>query len=514
MRVGLARVEWYAVGFAVLVAHGFLVHEWFYPSSYDAGLYAQIGREIAQHGLFQRYTASEIRIYGYPFFLSVLYRGTTVLGLSFEIVLFEVQLLLYLCASFFFRAALTRVSAAAGRIALCGLLVNYYVLIYTPESLTESLSLTLLVFAGGCWLETYRRATSPWPLVAGSLAVGFAMMVRPGNVFMVVAWIIGVIVIGIRKRPGIVHLVLSGMYLVAAVTLPALPQLANNILHFGKRTPLLVEDLGHMQQVWGIQNIKYATAMPPIPRGAVYYVSPLWGGTTIDEKSPWRWYVANPGRGFLTLAIHTFNLTDQDLLFTYSRDLDPWYRLPLGVVNHGAVALGLIGLVLVGRRVRAQGEPEQIDAYAVLLILMAANLAIYSWTAVEMRFGSVLLLMLFPLAGYAALRIVGARDVRTIAAAGLGLAMYVVLALTLSAWVRDQAELIRDARVARHSRAEPVTDIAPVLFVEGGQQPRVRDVPGLQRRAWDGFHPTEARLGRVGVAPRQRLVLTRGPRQT
>ena len=85
-----------------------------------------------------------------------------------------------------------------------------------------------------------------------------------------------------------------------------------------------------MQQVWGIQNIKYATGMPPVPRGAIYYHSPFWRGTELDVRNRrWRWYVDYPGRGSLTLAIHTFNLTDQDLLFTYSRDLHPWYRVPL-----------------------------------------------------------------------------------------------------------------------------------------------------------------------------------------
>ena len=74
---------------------------------------------------------------------------------------------------------------------------------------------------------------------------------------------------------------------------------------------------------------------------------------TLDVEAPWRWYLEHPGRGLLTIALHTFNLTDQDLLFTYSRDLDPWYRVPLGIVNHAAVALGALGLVLLGCRARA-----------------------------------------------------------------------------------------------------------------------------------------------------------------
>ena len=455
MREKLSRAEWCALGFAVLVAHGFLLHEWLYPSSYDAGLYLQIAHELATNGLFHRYVAAEMRTYGYPYFLSFVVRGAAASGLPFQVAVFELQLLLYLGAVFFLRGALIRVWPLAARIAFCGLLANYYVLIYTPTTLTESVSLTLLVFIAGCWLRVYQRSGTLWPLVAGSLAAGYAMMVRPGSAFMVATWIVGLVIIALRKRPGAVRAAVNTALVATALVLPALPQLANNIAFFHKRTPLVYADLGMMQQVWGIQNIKYATGMPPVPRGAIYYLSPLWQGTSIDTKSPWRWYVDNPGRGVLTLAIHTFNLTDQDLLFTYSRDLHPWYRVPLGVVNHGVVALGLIGLVLLGRRVVAQGDAAAIDAFALMLVLMGANLAMYAWTAVEMRFGAVVLLILFPLSGYAATRLWSERRSRTLLAVGLGIGLYILAALLLSNWVREQSELIREARTAPAGNITP-----------------------------------------------------------
>jgi hypothetical protein len=447
MREPLTRAEWWALGFALFVAHGFLLHEWLYPSSYDAGLYAQIAREFAEHGLFYRFTGAEVRTYGYPFFLSFVVRGAAATGLPFQIAVFELQLLLYVGALFFLRNALVRVWPLTGRIVFCGLLANFYVLIYTPETLTESLSITLLVFAAGCWVQLHRPAAHPWPLIAGSLAVGYAMMVRPGSAFMVVTWLMGLVIIAARKRPGVARVAASAVAVAIAVVLPALPQLANNIAFFGKPTALVYEDLGMMQQVWGIQNLKYATGMPPVPRGAIYYPNPLQNGTTIDPTSPWRWYVEHPGRGLLTLAIHVFNLTDQDLLFTYSRDLDPWYRVPLGIVNHAAVALGLIGLVMLGRRVAAKGDSAAIDGYLLLLVLLGANLAMYAWTAVEMRFGAVLLLLLFPLAGFAAARLRAARSGRLAATFGVAIAAYVVAAFMLSHWVRAQSELIRDAQL-------------------------------------------------------------------
>jgi hypothetical protein len=449
MSTRLNRVEWVAVAIAVLIAHAFLWHEWLYPSSYDALLYVQLGHEIADKGLFQHFTAADLRTYGYPYLLSLLVRGAARSAWPLLPVVFELQLLFYLAACFFFRSALIRVLPRVALFAFCGMLVNFYVLIYTPETLTESVSLTLLVVAGGCWLYAYGRAAVLLPLLVGSVVAGFAVMVRPANMFIVVAWLIGVLVILLRRRFDVGRALGSGVCMAVALALPMAPQLANNVLNFGKWTPLVVLDLGQMQQTWGVWNIKYATAMPPVSQGAIYYENPLLAGTKVEEQAPWRWYLDHPGRGVLTLALHTFNLTDQDLLFTYSRDLDPWYRVPLGIVNHAIVALGLLGLFLGVRRVVAQGTPEQRDAMLVLLVMTGANWAVYSWTAVEMRFGSVLLLLLFPFAGYALARLAAERGPGMRAVAGVGVALYVALALALSSWVREQAPLIRDA-VAKH----------------------------------------------------------------
>ena len=444
MRAGLTSVEWCAFAFAVLAALGFLGHELYFPSQYDAVQYQDTAHAFATNGLFAPFPAARLRTYGYPYLLSLVIRGAGTLGVPFPIAVFVLQIAFYVAACLFFRKALMRVSAPAGRIAFVGMMANYYVLIYTPQTLTESVSISLLVLAGGCWLEATRKGASPVPLVVGSLAVGFAVMVRPANVFMVVAWLVGILVWWRRARPPAARAFVAGACVVAALALPALPQLANNVRHFGEWTPLVVDDLGKMQQVWGIHALKYATGVKPVSVAPIYYNNPLVVGTTVDTESPWRWYLEYPERGALTLALHTFNLLDQDLLFTYSRDLDPWYRLPLGVVNHAVVGMGLIGLLIMIRRAFVLGPPEWRDATTVLLVLVAANWAVYAWTAVEMRFGSVLLLVLFPLAGYAGMQVAAAGRVRTISTA-LAVALYVGFASMLSSWVRDQAPAIKSA---------------------------------------------------------------------
>ena len=95
--------------------------------------------------------------------------------LSFVALLFLVQFIAYAAAALFLRHTLAPFSPLAARTAFCGMLVNYYVLVYTPQTLTESVSLTLLVFAAGFWVLLWRNGLSAWPLLAGSFIVGFAL---------------------------------------------------------------------------------------------------------------------------------------------------------------------------------------------------------------------------------------------------------------------------------------------------------------------------------------------------
>ena len=480
------RAEWACVAFAVIVAHAFLVHEWLYPSAWDATSYFDIAKDIADRGLLRKFHGSDFRTYGYPFVLSIVLRAAALAGVSFVLLLFELQFLAYCGAAFLLRRALAPVSARAARITFCALLVDYYALIYTPESLTESLSLTLLIVATAAWVTLWRAGLAVWPVIAGSAAVGFAFMVRPANAFMVAVWVFGFLWLVLRDRPRPARAALLLVLLVTAMALPIAPQVRTNAMYYGKLSPMVSVDLGQLQQSLGAQNLKYATALPPVSRAPVYYNNPFYEGTTIDEASPWSWYVLYPLRAAATLALHTFNLTDQDLLFTYSRDLTPWYRVPLGIVNHAVVALGLAGLVMLGRRVRAEKDPRSREPYVMLVVLIVANWAVYAWTAVEMRFGSVLLLILFPLAAYAALRVAAMRSIRGIGLAAAAVATYVALALLLSAWVRDQSELIREDRM---SRAEPIQArvagagcCAPATATAGGEA-----APGASHSQRPGF---------------------------
>jgi hypothetical protein len=227
--------------------------------------------------------------------------------------------------------------------------------------------------------------------------------------------------------------------------LPMAPQYANNVQHYGERTPLVVAQLATNQQIWGIAYLKYATAMPPVPTPSIFYDNPFAAGRKVDAQHPLRWYVDNPVAGIGTMALHLFNVLDQDLLFTYSRDLDPWYRIPLGVLVHAVVALALIagGLLLV----RRQAQATALTAVAIAAFVLA-HAGLHATSAVEMRFGLPLLVLAVPMAVSTLLELRSPESRRLRIPAAVFIVAYVAGALLLSGWVREQAPSIRAWKTA------------------------------------------------------------------
>ena len=171
----------------------------------------------------------------------------------------------------------------------------------------------------------------------------------------------------------------------------------------------------------------------------------------VDNDRPLAWYVEHPRAGALTLALHTFNMLDQDLLFTYSRDLDPWYRIPLGIATHAMVVLALFGIGLL--MLRARTDRNDALAATTLIAFIAAHIAVHATTAVEMRFGLPLLVLAGP-AAIGAVRAMAHATIRIRVFAAIAIVAYTAAALALSDWVRQQAPSIR-AWEAAHGTRQP-----------------------------------------------------------
>jgi hypothetical protein len=440
--------EWLVLAAAIAVAHLFQWRLVLFPSACDSQDYLGIAAEIRRDGLFANFEWSEVRPYGYPLFLSVLLRAASALGVPVGWVVLEVQLSLYLLAASFFRRRVAERWPSLAPWAFAGIVLNPFALAYAPESLTESLSLTLFVFAAGCWIALFARPASSWmPVLAGSLAAGAAVIVRPANLFALAAWVLAVAAVCVERRAPPRAWLSSAVALVAGCALPLVPQYVNNVRNYGEHTPLIVASLGHDQQVWGVKHLKYATVLPVVPTGQhlsasrprVFYQNPFSEGTTLDEKKPLSWYVEYPGAGALTLALHVFCMLDQDLLFTYSRDLDPWYRIPVGILNHGLIGLAVVGIGLLA--VRARRERALVLVATAVAAYALAHAGLHATTLVEMRFGLPLLLLAGPSAA-AAIRALVERPPWRVRAGAFAVA-WIVCSLSLSHWVRQQSQAIR-----------------------------------------------------------------------
>src|SRR5205823_1752521 len=178
----LSRTEWIALAAAIVIAHLFYWRIVVYPSDFDARNYVQIAEDIIRNGLFSKFYYSDLRTYAYPLFLAAMLRIADFAHVSMVWLLFETQLAAYLFAAYFVRQRLVALWPDFSGWAFIGIVLNLFALSYTPESLTESISVSLMLLASGCWLAFVARLT--WqPIFVGSLALGVAVMVRPANLF-------------------------------------------------------------------------------------------------------------------------------------------------------------------------------------------------------------------------------------------------------------------------------------------------------------------------------------------
>jgi hypothetical protein len=442
VRTPLSRLEWAALALAALIAHGFFAHGVIYASGYDAVQYREIADDMLKVGPFAKYHYSQLRTYAYPLVLAALKPVAVGLHVPWTLVIFEFQLAAYLGAAAALRGRVAQVSPRTARIVFVALIVNPIALLYASEPLTESLSVTLIIVAAACAAHLIvGRQRMGVAVAIGAFAIGLAVMVRPANLFAVPAAIVAVVAAaGLRGWP--LRKQVTALALAAMLgALPVLPQLANNVRHYQHWTPFVTFDLGKFQLYWGVRSLKYATAMPPIEYPSVYYENPLVAGRPVDIERPLDWYRRYPLQAAATMTIHVLAMLDQDLLFTYARDLDPWYRRPLGVLTHGAIALALLGLLALVSLARTERTARAVAAPLVVLVL--GHLALHATTAVEMRFALPLLVIAGPLAAWYASTVWPAmRRRRRALAAGFVLA-WIAGSLALSEWVRSQAPQIR-----------------------------------------------------------------------
>lgn len=106
-------------------------------------------------------------------------------------VLFLVQLSLFVSGIAFLRRSLLCYGALLANIVAIGLILNVFLLAYIPAILTDALSICLLPFVIGSLFRAarggFRRSGLVWFCI-GSLLVGILVVIRPTNIYVLLAW--------------------------------------------------------------------------------------------------------------------------------------------------------------------------------------------------------------------------------------------------------------------------------------------------------------------------------------
>lgn len=417
----------------------------------DAAAYMSSGQSVAREGVLANWPQSDLRTYFYPWFLSWSHEIATFLGVDPAGLTFLAQLLLHLAACCVLYRVLRHRSPRAAGIVAPLLLCNPLLLAYVPYSLTESLTVSVCVL----WIAVVLRLAEPGSLglslllaAAASLLAGIALMIRPANLVLSVATLVVVLVVLVPplvRQRAVRSLLLVGVVMACAVSLPLLPQLKINSEHHGTMSPFPAAELGDFQLRTGIVMIKYVTDQRvPVARG-IPYENPFLGseGAAAVPADPLDYYWTQPWDGARLLLLHVFNALNPDFLFTYVHDATPPYRVPLVVATQALVFAGvttLFALLLAALR----GGTSRTGALAVpvtLLSVVLLNLGLNSVVAVETRFG-ILSVVSFSVALGFLPPLWRSWSRRTCVVWALAGTAWVGYALWLTSWVLRQAPLL------------------------------------------------------------------------
>lgn len=407
-----------AIGLSTL----FYKHALTFPSCCDASQYVAMAHHFETYGLSANAPHSDVRTFGYPWLISLVSRVAVTMGVPLLAAVFVVQLAMYFgCVAFLYRLISRSFGPAAGAAVFYGLTFNVLLLPYLSLTLTDGMSVILLLCAAALLigLSTDERPRMvALRAVALGLVVGFAVVVRPANLWFGALVVIGALLVFRKRgrdasrppearsiRGAIIFVVIA----VIAGFLATMPQSALNWARARQATPLPIYDLKSKQLDAGVRYIKYATSMVGGATG-LFYKNPLYVET--KGQHGLEWYFHEPLRGSATVALRMFAGFDFDYLFPYIYDLQPRYRSALLLISQFIVFFGLGGVALLvyptlAQRVLGASAAEHfywkgpITAGEVFIPVMVAWAAIHGVSAIENRFTLPMITVLIPVAAAA-----------------------------------------------------------------------------------------------------------------
>ena len=390
---------------SVTLAAALTVHMAHYPSGGDAQGYRNYARFYFR-AVGPLSDFGTVRTYGYPFYL---YLVSFLTGVDSDMKLIVgaavTQYLLFSIATLWLIREVKRYGGKLAFALAFGLLSNPLVLALVTDTLSESLSIILVVAICACLVGACRSVK--WQnallyLVVASAFSFYATVVRPANIVVLISVLlsaVALIVVHVNfKRNRILGIALYAASSVIAATIILGPQVLYNLHHWNQGTFLPVCRLGEMQFSFGVALVKYETTMLNCIAAGRYYLNP-WLQGPLPTQDAWRWYLENPSNGMMTILAHLFNAFDVRYLFTYITTLDASYSVALHLGSWILNLLGLAQLTLyaistISVGVRSRSFPSEAPLVLFVTLLILGITVLLALTAVEVRFNAVPLTVL------------------------------------------------------------------------------------------------------------------------
>jgi hypothetical protein len=396
----------FAAAWVLVGAVGIAMFYWLrdQPFYYDAAGYMDASRAISAHGLFSPWIFSDIRSYGYPFFLTSSLGLARLLHHGPHAGVFITQWPIFVGSAWLAAGSLFR-SSRVRLLAFVCIAANPLLVVYSAEAFTESLTLSCVLLAvtslGRASRSGSRRA-AVW-LVAGAAVSSYAMVVRPGSVLIPVCYALaaaGVLCAG-RKRSSWIVAGGTAMVVVAALVAPLVPQVVINHRYYHSWSPLPTYDIEGLQARAGLTIVRYIGNVAPCGRPAIafYNPNPPAIAVTANTLDAVRYYTTSLPGGPEMLLLHVFSGFDPRPFLIDQHAFGAHYERVLQALTLALLFAAAFGAVRAVTRLRESRWRMRVDV-AFLGAVMVVFLGILATSATEYRFGSVPLIGVSLLAAY------------------------------------------------------------------------------------------------------------------
>jgi hypothetical protein len=352
----------------VLIATATLWHLRLYPSVVpggDAMAYVSLG-----HTFPSLVGLGTVRTYGYPLWTWVYSQiGGGRDAQACALIGGVVQLFLYGLAVFWL------VSQFQGRVAgaiEAGLLLNPVLVAIAGDMLTEAPTLILAVLIMVCVVKLGRSDRPLAWAAAGALLTNFALMVRPLNIILIIAW--NAAILSALRAKALVFYAAAWAGIAAIVWAP---QVLHN-LTVGNLGVLPAFPILSGQIKWGIIFGRYSSIVISKAEVKGVFSPNPW---CVDPSPTLFWYISHPLSGLATNVEHLLSAFSFGHLLTYTYDQSPSFVL--AGVMWAVVALGALqGVRLFWHNFR---QPECV-ALAVTFVL---SVGVMAFVVPENRFAAI-----------------------------------------------------------------------------------------------------------------------------